>query len=77
MSGDDHLHHLAGTFGDAIAALLPPEFFNWEIGGEGDAAVNLHALVGRAEGHLVSVASCRRSNPRARPHRLSRRLAAL
>src|SRR5262249_27089092 len=30
VAGDDHLHHLARAFGDAIAALLPPHLLDWK-----------------------------------------------
>src|SRR5499427_7567327 len=55
VAGDDHLHHLARAFGDAIAALLPPHLLDWKIGGERNAAVDLHALVGGFECHFVGV----------------------
>src|SRR5215831_6750117 len=55
MAGDDHLHHLARAFGDAVAALLPPHLLDRKIGGECDAAVDLHALVGGFERHFVGV----------------------
>src|SRR5829696_9362121 len=52
---DDHFHHLRRTLGDAVAALLPPEFLDRQIGGERDAAVDLHAAIGHPESHLVGV----------------------
>src|SRR5262245_9510883 len=55
MAGDDHLHHLARAFGDAVTALLPPHLLDRKIGGERDAAVDLHALVGGFERHFVGV----------------------
>src|SRR5262249_43523734 len=55
VAGDDHLHHLARALGDAVAALLPPHLLDRKIGGERDAAVDLHALVGGLERHFVGV----------------------
>src|SRR5437899_4512434 len=55
VAGDDHLHHLARAFVDAIAALLPPHLLDRKIGGERDAAVDLHALVRGFERHFVGV----------------------
>src|SRR5215813_928063 len=55
VAGDDHLHHLARAFGDAVAALLPPHLLDRKIGGERDATVDLHALVGGFERHFVGV----------------------
>ena len=53
MAGDDHFHHFAGAFGDAVAALLTPHLLDRQVGGERDAAMDLHAFVGGAERHLV------------------------
>src|SRR6266511_4240995 len=55
VAGDDHFDHLAGALGDAVAALLAPHLLDRQVGGERDAAVDLHALVGGAERHLVGV----------------------
>src|SRR5260370_22967952 len=48
VAGDDHLHDFARALGDAVAALLAPQLLDPQIGGEPDAAVDLHALVCRA-----------------------------
>src|SRR5258707_15751732 len=71
VAGDDHLHHLARAFGDAIAALLPPHLLDRKIGGERNAAVDLHALVGGFETPFRRRNIWRRRRPRA-PLRLDR-----
>src|SRR5258707_9583433 len=53
MAGDDAAHHLAGPLGDAEAALLAPHALDRQVGGETDAAVNLHAAIDGGERHLV------------------------
>src|SRR4029450_438897 len=55
VAGDDHFHDLARTLGNAEAALLAPDLLKREIGGERNAAVNLHARIGGFERHFVSV----------------------
>src|SRR5262245_61603454 len=55
VARDHHLHHFARALGDAIAPLLPPHLLDRQVGGEGDTAVDLHALIGGPERHLVSV----------------------
>src|SRR6266702_2158174 len=52
VAGDDHLHHLTRAFGNAEAALLAPDLLNREIGGERNAAVDLHARIGGYERHF-------------------------
>src|SRR6202011_5529278 len=53
VARDDHLHHLARALGNAEAALLAPHFLDRQVGGERNPAVDLHALVGGLERHLV------------------------
>src|SRR4051812_4323436 len=55
VASNDHLHHLGRPLGDAEAALLAPEFLDRQIGGERDAAMDLHAAVGDTKRHLVGV----------------------
>src|SRR5882762_653641 len=53
MARDDHLHHFARAFRDAVAALLAPELLDRKVGRQCNAPMNLHAFVGRLECHFV------------------------
>src|SRR5262249_36847496 len=53
VARDDHLHHFARALRDAEAALLAPHFLDRQVGGERNPAVDLHAVIGGLERHLV------------------------